>query len=250
MKISVVIHTYNSEHYLRRCLESVRSFDEIVICDMYSSDTTLEIAAEFGCKVVYHEYTGGVPEPARNFAIQSASHEWVLVVDSDEVVPDTLRHKLYEFVEASGELYSGLRIARRNYFMGRFMHGSYPDYILRLMRKSRSNWPPMIHSSVQIDGQVAKLKARPELSFEHLDDPTMTQFIAKLNRYTDNERKRHAGKNYSALMAAIKIWYRFFRLYIVRGGFRDGKAGYVYAKLASFSKAVIMFKLWEDSKSR
>ena len=98
MKISVVIQTYNSELYLGRVLESVKLFDEVVICDMYSTDRTLEIAQRYGCKVVYHEK---IPfcEPARNFAIQSASYEWILVVDSDEVVPEDLRSYLYERIE-------------------------------------------------------------------------------------------------------------------------------------------------------
>lgn len=134
MKISVVIQTYNSELYLGRVLESVKSFDEVVICDMYSTDRTLEIAQRYGCKVVYHEK---IPfcEPARNFAIQSASYEWILVVDSDEVVPEDLRSYLYERIERKDDL-QGLWIPRKDYLFGKFMHGDYPDYILRFLEKT------------------------------------------------------------------------------------------------------------------
>lgn len=86
MKISVVINTFNSERFLDACLKSVATFDEIVLCDMHSTDQTCAIAEKYGCRIVYHERTGFV-EPARNYAIAQASNEWVLVLDSDEVVP-------------------------------------------------------------------------------------------------------------------------------------------------------------------
>lgn len=90
MKISVVIQTYNSEQFLERVLNSVKEFDEIVVCDMYSTDRTIEIARKFDCKIVYHKKTDFC-EPARNFAIHSATYDWVLVVDSDEIVPADLK---------------------------------------------------------------------------------------------------------------------------------------------------------------
>lgn len=65
MKISVVIHTYNSGKFLERVLKSVRDFDEIVICDMYSTDKTLEIAKKYNCRVIFHEQCNP-PEPARD----------------------------------------------------------------------------------------------------------------------------------------------------------------------------------------
>ena len=76
-KISVIIHTYNNEKIIAECLEAVKNFDEIIICDMYSSDKTLEIAKKYNCKIVMHEKTE-IVEPARNFAISQASNEWVL----------------------------------------------------------------------------------------------------------------------------------------------------------------------------
>ena len=94
MKISVVINTYNAEKHLEEVLLSVKDFDEIVICDMHSTDSTIEIAKKFNCKVVYHEHTG-YAEPARNFAVHQASHPWVLVIDADEAIPRKLREYLY-----------------------------------------------------------------------------------------------------------------------------------------------------------
>src|SRR3712207_4326004 len=99
-KISVVINTYNAEEHLQEVLESVKEFDEIVICDMESTDSTLHIANAYNCKIVTFkkgDYT--IVEHARNFAISSATHEWVLVVDADEIVTPALREYLYDAIQ-------------------------------------------------------------------------------------------------------------------------------------------------------
>lgn len=99
--ISVVINTYNAERHLAECLEAVKDFDEIVVCDMESTDRTVEIAQRYGCKIVTYPKGDCVSaEPARTFAIQSASSEWVLVVDSDEIITPELRKYLYERTQA------------------------------------------------------------------------------------------------------------------------------------------------------
>ena len=97
--ISVVINTYNAEEHLAECLEAVKDFDEIVVCDMESTDHTVEIAKRYGCKVVtFPKGNIRICEPARQFAIGSASHPWVLVVDADEIITPELRQYLYERV--------------------------------------------------------------------------------------------------------------------------------------------------------
>ena len=120
MKISVVINTFNSDRFLNQCLRSVEKFDEIVLCDMHSTDGTIAIAEKYGCRIVYHERTG-IVEPARNYAIAQAENEWVLVLDSDEVVPDALREYLYRFAETAEQRgYTAITMTRKNYFLGRF----------------------------------------------------------------------------------------------------------------------------------
>ena len=84
-KISVVINTLNAERLLEKCLLSIQDADEIIICDMYSEDRTIEIAKKFNCKIVYHQKTG-IVEPARNWAMDQAAGEWILVLDADENV--------------------------------------------------------------------------------------------------------------------------------------------------------------------
>ena len=99
-KISVVINTYNAERHLEKVLQAAKDFDEIVVCDMESTDHTVEIAQRYGCKVVTFPKKDYVSaEPARNFAIQSASSYWVLVVDADELITEDLRKYLYDRIK-------------------------------------------------------------------------------------------------------------------------------------------------------
>ena len=84
--ISVVINTYNAEEHLEKVVKAVQDFDEVLVCDMESTDHTVEIARRMGCRVVtFPKAHHTIVEPARNFAIQSATSPWVLVVDADGI---------------------------------------------------------------------------------------------------------------------------------------------------------------------
>lgn len=251
MKISAIVNTYNSERFLKACLEALKEFDEIVLCDMYSTDSTLEIAKEYGCRIVYHEQTGFV-EPARNFAISQAENDWVLVVDSDEVIPAALREFLYRFAETGEDKgYAAVKMPRKNYFMGRFMRGDYPDYIIRMIRRSRSFWPETIHARPVIEGAIFTIpKKRTDLAIEHLANESISQRLLKLDSYTDKELIRRQGQDFSVAAAFFKCSHRFLRIYFLRGGFRDGKAGFTYAFFNALYKFMTVAKLWEQKLTR
>ena len=245
--ISVVINTYNAEQYLKKVLESVKGFDEIVICDMESTDSTLEIAKEYGCKTVCfpkREYT--IVEPARNFAIQNASHEWVLVVDADEIVPPTLKEYLYNIISDNASDIHGIYIPRRNYFMGTFMHSLYPDYILRFFKKDCVDWPPIIHVQPNVVGKVIYAPKNAETSFEHLANDTISTRLKKTDIYTDNECIKKANKHYGTLAFLFRPTHRFIKSYFIKGGFRDGIPGFIYACLDAMYQIIMMGKLKEQ----
>lgn len=243
--ISVVINTYNAQQHLEKVLESVRKFDEVVVCDMESTDSTLDIARRYGCKIViFPKGDCNIVEPARNFAIQSATHEWVLVVDADEVVPDSLCEYLYQQAGQSDSP-NGIYIPRKNYFMGQFMHALYPDYILRFFRKDQTDWPPVIHVQPIVKGKVIKAPKDKSLAFEHLANDTLSTRLAKTNVYTDNEVVKKANKRYGAFAFVFRPTHRFVKNYFIKGGFRDGIPGFVYACLESLYQVVMMGKLYE-----
>src|SRR3989338_6180720 len=94
-KISVVINTLNEEQNIERAIKSVNWADELIVCDMYSEDKTVEIAKKLGAKIFFHKREDFV-ETARNFAVSKASNDWVLVLDPDEEVIDSLKERLIE----------------------------------------------------------------------------------------------------------------------------------------------------------
>lgn len=250
-KISVIINTYNASQHLQAVVEAVKDFDEVLVCDMESTDDTVEIAQRNGCRVVTFPKNGvSIVEPAREFAIHEAENDWVLVVDADELVTPELKDFLYRKI-AEDNCPDGLFIPRKNYFMGRFLHSAYPDYILRFFRKEKTHWPPVIHTSPVVEGKVERIpKARKELAFEHLANDSVADILRKNNTYSDYEVPRRRHKNYGIGALIGKPLFRFFKSYFLKGGFLDGIPGLIHAKLDSMYQFTIVAKLMEERKKR
>lgn len=241
--ISVVINTYNAEQHLAECLEALKDFDEVLVCDMESTDRTVEIARGYGARVVtFPKGDHKSAEPARTFAIQSASNKWVLVVDSDEIVSPELRQYLYSRI-AEADCPAGLYISRRNRFMGRYNCGTGHDYQLRFFVREGTVWPPYVHTFPRVPGPTAKAPARYYML--HLADETMHQWVSKLNEYTDNEVEKKQHKNYGLWALLWRPSWRFFRTYVLRRGFLSGRRGLIKSQLAAFYQFVAVAKIIE-----
>lgn len=248
-KISVVINTYNASRYLEEVLRSVIGFDQVVICDMDSTDDTLDIVDKFAgtgkCKVVnFPKGNHKICEPARDFAIHSADCKWVLVVDADEVVPDALRSYLYARINEPG-FDDAIALARQNLFMGKPATAS-PDYQLRFFQKDKAYWPPIIHARPQVECRVIEIPAkRKDLYLYHLDNPTIADRIAKMNNYTDYEVVKRYKKPYGTFRFLFRPLWFFMRSYIFGKGFMDGKRGLIRAYMAMIYQATYMAKITE-----
>lgn len=243
-KISAVINTYNAEKYLAEVLSSLRAFDEIVICDMESTDSTCAIASKFGCKIItFPKGTNKICEPARDFAIHSASHKWVLVVDADEIVPKTLCEYLYNAID-DGTFNDAFAIPRINLFMGE-QFKEKTDYQIRFFQKDKTTWPKTIHSHPLIDGKIIKIPAKEELSLKHLDDSTLSQRISKMNIYTDYDTQRRSYKRISVINLIFRPAWFFIKSYVFQGGIKHGKKGIIKAYMSSLYQIVLMSKILE-----
>lgn len=240
-KISAVINTYNAAAQLPRALGSLQKFDEIVVCDMESTDDTREIAGRYGARVViFPKGDYNICEPARDFAIHSASYPWVLVVDADEAVPDTLREYLYDYIRRPG-CAEALSVPFASMFMGRFTSTKAERHV-RFFRQDKAVWPPIIHSRVCIDGRTGKIPARRMWEIEHFDDPTLEQRIAKLNRYSDNEVEKRINRHYSTLSILIRPWLFFFKMLVLKGSIRDGRRGIIRAYMEMMYQVALLGK--------
>lgn len=245
-KISVVINTYNAERHLRRVLDAVKDFDEVLVCDMESTDSTLTIARSSGCRVITFPKAGHKSaEPARTFAIQSATYSWVLVVDADEIVTPELRDYLYGRV-AEPDCPDGLYIPRLNRFMLRYTKSISYDHQLRFFRKEGTEWPPYVHTFPTVRGRVEKIPAAAGgARLVHLADETISDLVRKTNAYTDGETLKRAGKQYGLGALLGRPAWRFLRNYFLKLGFRDGLPGLVRAGMDAVYQFVLVAKIIE-----
>jgi len=250
-KISVVINTYNAETFLQEVIDAVKDFDEVLICDMESTDRTLDIARQNGCRIVtFPKANHKSAEPARTFAIQSASSDWVLVVDADEIVTSELRDALYRKIQEP-DAPQGLYIPRLNQFMGKTLTCAYPDYQLRFFIKEGTEWPPYVHTFPKVNGRLEYLpKNRRELAFIHLANDSVHNIMEKDNRYSDNDVDKKAGKQYGAGALLWRPFWRFFKCYVMEGGWRDGIQGLIYAGLKGVYQFELVAKIIERRQSK
>ena len=245
--ISVVINTYNAEQHLDKVLTAVEGFDEVLVCDMESTDRTTDIARRHGCRVVTFPKQGhDIVEPAREFAIHQATHPWVLVVDADEVVTPQLREYLYARI-GDDAAPAGIAIPRKNFFMGRFLHSAYPDYVLRFFRKDLTHWPNVIHCSPEVGGEVARIPSRrTDLALVHLANDTVADIIRKNNTYSEHELPRRRHKHYGLWALFHRPVFRFFKAYVLKRGFLDGTPGLIHALLTAQYQMMVVAKLIEE----
>ena len=215
VRISVVINTYNARQHLAKVLESVKDFDEVVVCDMESTDDTVAIAEQYGCKVVtFPKGNHTCCEPARTFAIQIKREDAA----------------------------SGYYIPRQNMFMGMFVRDFHYDYQLRFLVREGTEWPPTIHSLPKVPGRVEKLKAPKEARLLHLMDETMHEYVAKMNVYTDNETEK---KQYGVAALFWRPLWRFFKSYVMDGSFRMGTRGLIRSGMHAVYQFILVAKIIE-----
>lgn len=241
--ISAVVITENAERHIGGCLESIDWCDEIVVIDSGSEDNTLAIARQYSEKVFVEEWKGFGRQ--KQSAVEKSSHEWVLSVDADEKVPEKLRDEILEKL-CHGDDIAGFYIPRKNYFKDKWLRfgGQYPDYVLRLFRKSLGVFTPhIVHERVVVKGRTAKLKT----PIEHYTFEDITSRLRKMNEYSSLSAAmaRDAGKRARLFSPLSHLVVFFFKDYFLRLGFLDGKEGFHVALLQSLGAYFKYAKLVE-----
>lgn|SRR5574341_57468 len=236
MKISAVIITLNEEENIRAACESVAWADEIVVVDSESTDATRALAAQCGARVLVNEWPGFAAQ--KQFATDAAAHNWIFSLDADERVSPELQSSIANVRrKPDGELDDGYRVARRTFYLGRWIRGGgwYPDYQLRLFNRRRGSWGDrLIHESFQLqDGARIETLRGDLLHYTVRDAAHHEQMIRERYAPLGARQMLREGKRTSALQVAIAGPSAFLRSYVLKGGFRDGVAGLTIAKFAA-----------------
>ena len=246
--IAVVLITRNEARRIRRCLQSVRWADEIVVVDQHSDDETAAICRELGARVVAREMTAGFGEQ-KNFAIAQARAEWILSLDADEEVTPALREAIEKAVATPGACV-GFRMPRLTSYLGRFIRrcGWYPSPVLRLARRGHGRFTDaLVHEELVLDGPVGDL----DVDLLHHSYDSLAEHVRKLILYTgyDARMLQRRGARIGPLNAprwlVLKPLAVFLRKYVVQRGFREGWHGFVLCAMAALVVLVNAVRLAE-----
>ncbi|HYO63977.1 MAG TPA: glycosyltransferase family 2 protein [Pyrinomonadaceae bacterium] len=251
MKITATIITFNEAENIRGACESVAWADEVLVVDSESRDATREIAEECGARVVTRAWPGFAAQ--KQFAAESARHDWLFSLDADERVSPELRASVADLLRADGaRLADGYRVARRSFYMGRWIRGGgwYPDYQLRFYNRARGRWRgAYVHESVKMDeGARVSTLAGDLLHYSVRDASHHHRMIGERYAPLSARQMFEQGRRTNALRLALAAPSAFARSYILKGGFRDGLAGLSIAHFAAHHAFLKHLLLWEMQK--
>jgi glycosyltransferase involved in cell wall biosynthesis len=240
--LSVVVITWNNAATLERCLAAVDWAEEIVVLDSGSTDATVEIAAQHGARIATHPFDDYGPQKQR--AIDSASHDWILNLDADEVLSPGTR-KIIEAALVSPDV-SGFRLPRRERMFWSVQHRrSWRNGHLRLFdrRRARMNNVP-VHAAVEVDGPVRTLK---DADFVNDGDADIAARVDKINRYSSGmvAHKIARGQRFVGARMVVYPPLFFLRQYLLKRYFLSGWAGFVSSVTGAFYVFLKYAKLYE-----
>jgi glycosyltransferase involved in cell wall biosynthesis len=245
MKISATIITFNEESHIHRCLKSVQGLaDEIIVVDSGSQDKTREIAEAYGAKVFSRRWTNYADQ--KNFASAQASYSWILSLDADECLSETLYREIAE-LKSRDKLVEAYEFPRLTYYLGRWIHhsGWYPDYKVRLYLKEKARWEgPFVHEALNVNGRISRIEA----DLLHHTCDSVAAHARRLDRYTSLAAQDlwSRGKRTRLSNLLGSPFAAFLKCYFVKAGFRDGIHGCLIAVFASYYTFLKYAKLWES----
>ncbi len=238
--ISAIVLSHNDEDSIGRTLTSLTWCGELIVIDDFSTDGTVSIAKNFHAKIYQHRLNDDFAAQ-RNFGLAKAAGEWILFMDSDEVVPTDLAKEIQKVLEIDC---AGFYIKRTDYLFGKpLRHGETGRVrLLRLAKKNSGIWKRTVHEVWNVRGSIGEL-SHPLDHFPHQD---VAQFITDINRYSTINARYLYSKNVHVswwhIIAYPKV--KFFMDYVLYLGFLDGTAGAVLALAMSFHSFLTRAKLW------
>lgn len=245
IKISAVIITFNEERHISKCLESLKDVvDEMVVVDSYSTDNTKSIALKYNVKWIDQEFLGYIEQ--KNFAMAQASYDYILSLDGDEALSETLKKSIIHSKKHWN--CDGYQFNRLNNFCGQWINYSdwYPNTKLRLFDRRKAKWSglnPHDHVVLQNNSQTGLLTG----DLLHWTYQSYSEFNKKTEHFSSiaAEAYHRAGKRSSLGKIIWNPFWAFFKSYILRLGFLDGLNGWIICVQMGQITFLKYIKLWE-----
>jgi glycosyltransferase involved in cell wall biosynthesis len=267
--VSVMIFTLNEEIHLPGCLEALCWCDDVIVVDSFSTDGTESVCREYGVRFFQHLFEGFGSQ--RNWALAHSEpkHAWILILDADERVPPALALELAEVAQVDPPGVGAYRVRRRFHMWGRWLRHSslYPTWVVRFIRKDRVRYLNRGHAETQ---QVAgELR---DLGNDLIDENRkgIDEWFERQNRYSRKDAEYELGQSAGPLQlrdllagdplvrrAAMKrlAWRMpgrpllfFLYSYLWRGGFRDGKDGFMFCYMKALYCAMVQIKKFDAKR--
>jgi glycosyltransferase involved in cell wall biosynthesis len=247
MRISASIIVFNEEENIAELCETISWCDEIVIVDSSSKDKTVEIAKLYTDKIFQREFKGY--KDKHQFADSQTTGDWIFWIDADERVTPELRKSIEKLKKVEEkDLPDGFWIARKTRYLGRWIKysGWYPDFQMRLYRKSASYWDGVApHETARVKGRTEKLKGE----FLHNTKKNLSEHHQVLDSYTSlaADYLTKKGKTIGGFGIFFNAFAAFIRTYFLKQGFRDGIPGLVIAMSTAYGVFLKYAKVWEKN---
>lgn len=239
MKISAAIITKNEQKRIGKAIDSVSWVDEIIVVDSGSTDRTLDIANAKGAKVFHQDWLGFGRQ--KQFAVDKCANDWILSIDADEWISESLKNEIQELFAETGETsFDGFLIPRETFYMNRKIthSGWYPDHKLRLFRKSKGHWKDMaVHETVEMHNSTKTGTLKGNIG--HVTVESVREHYRMIGeRYAPlgAEEMRRNGRTTSPFGIALSIPLVFLRSYLFKLGILDGFPGFCIAVFAAYNE--------------
>lgn len=248
--ITAVIITYNAADTIKPCLEAlVKVCDEILVLDSFSDDGTVEICKEIGVRILPQEWLGYAQ--TKNLGNSLAKHDWILSIDADEVLSDELTAALQSFQPEDGKVYA---LDRLTNFCGKWIYhsGWYPDWKVRLFNRKDVHWQgDFVHETLAIPASFQVIRLDGKLF--HYSYKNSEDHFSRMEKYAllSAREQFQQGKKATFIKLFLSPPTRFFRTYILKKGFLDGREGWVISVRSAYmvrKRYRLLREMWKQKK--
>ena len=246
LKLSAIIPTYNEEMNIEAAIQSVSFADEIIIIDSFSTDNTIAIAEKYGVRILQRTFDNFSSQ--KNYAIENATHKWIVLLDADERIGEALKNEIQTVLNNEPKA-NAYWVYRRNYLLGREIKysGWQNDKVIRLIERDLCKYNgKLVHEEITLPKKTAFLKN----TLDHYTYKNFDSFINKKNKIAQLQAEMLAAKNkkVTLYLLLIKPSYRFVNHYFFRRGFLDGFPGFFIASFYTYTIFTRYIKLWLINK--